>query len=83
VIPVLIGPEAKIRAAAEAEGIDLSPYELIPTRHSQEAAARVVALARAGKLEVLMKGSLRTDELMHEVMARDSGLATARHRTRP
>jgi phosphate acetyltransferase/phosphate butyryltransferase len=78
VIPVLIGPEAKIRAAAEAEGIDLSPYELIPTQHSHEAAARAVALARAGKVQALIKGSLHTDELMHEVVARDSGLATAR-----
>jgi phosphate acetyltransferase/phosphate butyryltransferase len=78
VIPVLIGPEARIRAPAAAEGIDLSPYELIPTLHSHEAAARAVALARAGQVEALMKGSLHTDELMHEVVARDSGLTTAR-----
>lgn len=78
VIPVLIGPEAKIRTAAAAEGIDLSPYEFVPTRHSQEAAATAVALARAGKVEALMKGSLHTDELMHEVVARDTGLCTGR-----
>ena len=77
-IPVLVGPEAKIRAAAEADGIDLSPYELIPTTHSHEAAARAVALARAGEVETLMKGSLHTDELMHEVVAQDTGLRTAR-----
>jgi phosphate acetyltransferase/phosphate butyryltransferase len=78
VIPVLVGPEAKIRAAAEAEGIDLSPYELVPTRHSHEAAATAVALARAGKVEAIMKGSLHTDELMHEVVAHDTGLCTGR-----
>ena len=77
-IPVLVGPAAKIRAVAEADGIDLSPYELIPTAHSHEAAARAVALARAGKVEALMKGSLHTDELMHEVVAKDTGLTTAR-----
>ncbi|HMB04437.1 MAG TPA: bifunctional enoyl-CoA hydratase/phosphate acetyltransferase, partial [Isosphaeraceae bacterium] len=77
-IPVLVGPEAKIRAAADAEGIDLSPYKLIPTQHSHEAAARAVALARAGTVEAVMKGSLHTDELMHEVVARDTGLTTAR-----
>jgi len=77
-IPVLVGPAAKIRAVAEADGIDLSPYELIPTTHSHEAAATAVALARAGKVEALMKGSLHTDELMHEVVARDVGLTTAR-----
>jgi len=77
-IPVLVGPAAKIRAVAEADGIDLSPYELIPTTHSHEAAARAVALARAGAVEALMKGSLHTDELMHEVVAKDTGLTTAR-----
>jgi len=78
IIPVLIGPEAKIRAAAQAAGVDLGPYELLPTEHSHEAAATAVALARAGKVEALMKGSLHTDELMHEVVARDVGLTTAR-----
>jgi phosphate acetyltransferase/phosphate butyryltransferase len=77
-VPVLVGPEAKIRAAAEAEGIDVSPYELIPTGHSHEAAARAVAMARAGAVEALMKGSLHTEELMHEVVARDTGLTTGR-----
>jgi phosphate acetyltransferase/phosphate butyryltransferase len=77
-VPVLVGPEARIRAAAEAEGIDLSPYELVPTRHSHEAAARAVALARTGAVEALMKGSLHTEELMHEVVARDTGLTTGR-----
>ena len=65
-------------AAATAEGIHLSPYELVPTEHSHEAAITAVALARAGKVEALMKGSLHTDELMHEVVAHDSGLRTAR-----
>ncbi len=78
VIPLLIGPEAKIRSAAAAERIDLSPYELVFTRHSHEAAATAVALARAGKVEALMKGSLHTEELMHEVVARDTGLCTGR-----
>ena len=61
-------PRPRSAAAAEADGIDLSPYELIPTTHSHEAAATAVALARAGKVEALMKGSLHTDELMHEVV---------------
>jgi phosphotransacetylase/acyl dehydratase len=78
IVPVLIGPEARIRLAADAEKIDLSPYELVPTEHSHEAAAKAVALARAGKVEALMKGSLHTDELMHAVVAQDSGLRTGR-----
>ena len=78
ITPILIGPEAKIRSAAAAEKIDLSPYELVPTEHSREAAATAVALARAGKVEALMKGNLHTDELMHEVIAQDTGLRTSR-----
>jgi len=76
--PVLIGPEAKIRAAAEAHGVDISGFALVSTEHSHEAAARAVAMARAGEVEALMKGALHTDELMHAVVAADTGLRTAR-----
>ena len=78
IVPVLVGPEAKIRAVASAESIDLAPYPLVPTRHSHEAAERAVALARAGEVEALMKGSLHTDELIHEVVAKETGLRTGR-----
>jgi phosphotransacetylase/acyl dehydratase len=81
IVPVLVGPEAKIRAVAAAEGVDLVPYRLVPTRHSHEAAERAVDLARAGEVEALMKGSLHTDELMHEVVAKETGLRTARRIT--
>jgi phosphotransacetylase len=78
IVPVLVGPEAKIRAAAEAESVDLAPYRLVPTRHSHEAAERAVAMARTGEVEALMKGSLHTDELMQEVVAKETGLRTGR-----
>jgi len=78
IIPILVGPEAKIRAAAEAAGVDISGLRLERTPHSHAAAARAVALVRAGEARLLMKGSLHTDELMHEVLARDTGLRTAR-----
>ncbi|MCB9931443.1 MAG: bifunctional enoyl-CoA hydratase/phosphate acetyltransferase [Alphaproteobacteria bacterium] len=76
--PILVGPEHKIRAVAEAEGLDLSPYELIPTKHSHAAAEKAVALVREGTASVLMKGSLHTDELMHEVTQKATGLRTDR-----
>jgi phosphate acetyltransferase len=76
--PVLIGPAAKIAAAAAELGVDVAAYERIDTEHSQEAAARAVALAREGKVEALMKGSLHTDELMAEVVTGAGGLRTAR-----
>lgn len=75
--PVLVGPEAKIKAAAEANRLDLAPYQIVSTEHSHAAAEAAVALVRAGKAEALMKGSLRTEELMQPVMT-DTGLQTAR-----
>jgi phosphate acetyltransferase len=78
IVPVLVGPEAKIRGVAAAESLDLAPYRLVPTRHSQEAAERGVELVRTGEVEAIMKGSLHTDELMHEVIAKETGLRTGR-----
>jgi len=62
--PVLVGPEARIRAAAEQAQVDLTPYDIVSTEHSHEAAATAVALARERKVQALMRGSLCTDELM-------------------
>ena len=76
--PILIGPEHKIRAAAEAAKVDISNYPLIAVPHSHAAAAKGVALIRSGEADLLMKGSLHTDELMHEVLAFDTGLRTER-----
>jgi phosphotransacetylase/acyl dehydratase len=79
--PVLIGPEKKIRETAEAHAIDIAGFEIVSTEHSHAAAARAVAMARAGDAEALMKGALHTDELMHEVVAHDTGLRTSRRIT--
>ena len=74
--PVLVGPPAKLQAVADHAGIDISSYRLIATAHSHESAARAVALCRSGECEALMKGSLHTDELMHEVTNAETGLRT-------
>lgn len=76
--PVLIGPEAKIRAVAKAEGVDLSPYRIVSTEHSHASAEKAVAMVRAGELEALMKGSLHTDALMAAVVSSATGLRTSR-----
>jgi phosphate acetyltransferase len=68
IVPVLIGPETKIRQAAEAEGLDLSGIELISVAHSHEAAQLASEMTGNGQFEGLMKGSLHTDELMHAVV---------------
>jgi len=76
--PVLIGPEAKIRRAAAEAGVNLKGCRILSTEHSHAAAAAAVALARQGRVECLMKGSLHTDELMEAVFDRDAGLRTGR-----
>src|SRR6266850_1176645 len=78
ITPVLVGPEAKIRAVAAAQNVDLSAYRIVPTAHSHDSAAQAVALARSGEVEALMKGSLHTEELMGAVVASATGLRTAR-----
>jgi phosphate acetyltransferase len=76
--PILVGPKAKIQAVAKQFELDISGYELVDAPHSHAAAAAAVELVRAGKAEALMKGSLHTDELMAEVVRKDTGLRTAR-----
>ena len=76
--PILVGPRGKIESVANQCGIDISRYELIDAPHSVAAAEAAVRLVREGKAEMLMKGSLHTDELMGAVVARDTGLRTAR-----
>lgn len=76
--PLLIGPEARIRAAADEAGVSLDGMDIENTEHSHAAAARAVELAVARRVEVLVKGSLHTDELLGAVVARESGLRTER-----
>jgi len=78
IVPILVGPEARIRATAELAGVDIAPFRLVPTPHSHAAADEAVAMARRGEVEALMKGSLHTDELMHAVVSPYSGLGTGR-----
>jgi len=71
ILPVMVGPEAKIRAAAEQAKLDLTPYELVPAEHSHAAAVQAAALARDRRVEALMKGSLHTDEFMMPILAEE------------
>jgi phosphate acetyltransferase len=77
IVPVLIGPPEKIHATAQAAQLSLQGVEIIPVAHSHEAAERAATLAAQGDLEILMKGSLHTDELLHAVLAQP-GLRTGR-----
>ncbi len=77
--PILVGPGARIRATAQAAGIDLGPARLHDTADDPTAAAAAAAaLARDGQAHALMKGSLHTDELLGAAVSREAGLRTAR-----
>jgi phosphate acetyltransferase len=75
--PTLVGPAVKIRDAASTHGIDISRFEIVDAPHSEAAATRAVELIHEAKGELLMKGSLHTDELMRSVTAK-TGLRTER-----
>ena len=76
--PILVGPAAKIAEVARACKMDLGTTEIVDVPHSHAAAAKAVELVRSGKAELLMKGSLHTDELLGAVVARETGLRTGR-----
>ena len=76
--PILVGPRAKIEAVAEQLELDLSGCQLVEAPHSHAAAAEAVQQVARGRAEALMKGSLHTDELLGQVLKRDTGLRTAR-----
>ncbi len=76
--PILVGPERKIKDTASKHGLDISGFEIVNAAHSEEAAAKGVELIHAAKGEMLMKGSLHTDELMRSVTAKVGGLRTDR-----
>jgi phosphotransacetylase len=76
--PILVGPRARIEETARSAGIDLGKTEIVDSPHSHASAAKAVELVREGHAELLMKGSLHTDELLAAVIARDGGLRTER-----
>jgi phosphotransacetylase len=77
-VPILVGPEQRIRETADAHGIRLGQTRIVDAPHSHAAAAAAVALVRAGEAELLMKGSLHSDEILGAVVAKDAGLRTGR-----
>jgi phosphate acetyltransferase len=76
--PIFVGPERRIRETAEQLKVNLKDFEVVDVPHSHAAAAKAVELVRSGKAELLMKGSLHTDELLAEITRRETGLRTER-----
>ncbi len=78
IVPTLVGPRAKIAKVAGDLALDIARFPIVDVPHSEAAAERGVELIREGKGELLMKGSLHTDELMSAVTSSARGLRTAR-----
>jgi len=76
--PILVGPAAKIEETARAANVDLGKLEIVDAPHSVDSAKRAVDLIKQGRAEVLMKGSLHSDELLSAIVSRDGGLRTGR-----
>jgi phosphate acetyltransferase len=78
IVPILVGPEQQIRALADSKNIDLGEAEIVDVATSHDAAEKAVELVRTGRAELLMKGSLHSDEILGAVVAKTSGLRTGR-----
>ena len=78
IAPILVGPKEKIRSLAKSLDLDIEGIDIVDVPHSQAAAEKAVELVRAGKAELLMKGSLHSDELLGAVTKRETGLRTGR-----
>jgi phosphate acetyltransferase len=78
IVPILVGPKEKIRSLAKSLDLDIEGIDIVDATHSQAAAEKAVELIRSGKAELLMKGSLHSDELLGAVTKRETGLRTAR-----
>ena len=78
IAPLLVGPAARIAETAASSGIDLGSLPIVDVPHSHASATKAVELIREGKAEILMKGSLHTDELMSAIVSREGGLRTGR-----
>src|SRR6185436_15061412 len=76
--PILVGPKNKIEGVAQTSSLDLAEAEIVDAPHSHAAAEKAVELVRTGKADLLMKGSLHTDELLAEVVKRETGIRTGR-----
>ena len=78
IVPILVGPSAKIASVAKTQGLDINQFDVVDAPHSHAAAEKAVQLIREGKGALLMKGSLHTDELLRSVTVGATGLRTER-----
>ena len=78
IVAILVGPQKAIEQTASEAGIDLGNSQIVDVPDSRASAAKAVELVREAKAEILMKGSLHTDELMSAIVSKEKGLRTNR-----
>ena len=78
ITPILVGPKERIRAVAKSADLSIGNFEIVDVPHSHAAAEKAVEIIRTGNAELLMKGSLHSDEILGAVTKRDTGLRTGR-----
>jgi phosphate acetyltransferase len=78
ILPILVGPKGRLLKLGASLDLDMRAAEIVDAPYSHSAAERAVALVRSGAAQLLMKGSLHSDELLSAVAKRDTGLRTAR-----
>ena len=78
ITPILVGPKTKIRSIAKSLDLDIEGVDIIDVPDSHAAAEKAVETVRVGKAQLLMKGSLHSDELLGAVTKRETGLRTTR-----
>ncbi len=76
--PIFVGPKTRILKAAKSAKVDISKFHIIDVKHSQESVEECVKLAHTAQIDALMKGEIHTDELMHTIVKKESGLRTVR-----
>ena len=75
--PVLIGNERNIRDKAEQLKLN-ALFSEAKFVGAEDSAGTAVEMARGGNVDVLLKGHLRTDELLSAVLHKETGLRTGR-----
>ena len=80
IIPILIGESAKIKKIAQEIGKDISSYQLIDVPE-ENAVSQAIKLVQSGRVKLIVKGSLHSDEFMRMIVKRESGLRTAHRMT--
>jgi phosphate acetyltransferase len=78
IAPLVVGAKGPIEELAQAAGIDASAFEFVDVESPAQAVAEAIRLAREGRVQAIMKGSVSTEDLIVHAISASNGLRTAR-----